>query len=239
VLFRGRPTKPPPPLGNGAWSHRRCARTSARAGPAAWRVDSGERPDDDGRDSSQLLDPHRQTSDPAATKETPPPPPRCGRRRLGSDARSVQRDAVGAGTPSWRQMPRAVGGLISLWRGTVVRWPVAVLRQTSWLAAWRARGATVGAKVAFEIALLHAAISTDSTRAHPVAGMESPRSRRSWSTSSIASRTMTRASSSPSPCVCTSGSSGTCAYTQPSPACSKTTLKVSAHTSRTVALLWT
>src|SRR5271154_6560072 len=99
--------------------------------------------------------------------------------------------------------------------------------------------ATVGAEMAFEIALLHAAISTDSTRAHPVAGMESPRSRRSSSTSSIASRTMTRASSSPSPCVCTSGSSGTCAYTQPSPASSKTTLKVSTLTSRTVALLWT
>jgi hypothetical protein len=29
-------------------------------------------------------------------------------------------------------MPRAVGGLISVWRGTVVRWPVAVLRQISW-----------------------------------------------------------------------------------------------------------
>jgi hypothetical protein len=32
----------------------------------------------------------------------------------GLDSVGVQRDPVGAGTPSWRQMPRAVGGLISV-----------------------------------------------------------------------------------------------------------------------------
>ncbi len=69
--------------------------------------------------------------------------------------------------------------------------------------------AAVFFEMAFELALLHAAISTASTSAHPVAGIGSPRERRSASTSSIASRTIARASSSPSPCVWTSGSSGT------------------------------
>ena len=43
----------------------------------------------------------------------------------GVPARSIRdhRAPMGGGTPSWRQMPRTVGSLISLWRGTVVRWP--------------------------------------------------------------------------------------------------------------------
>jgi hypothetical protein len=71
--------------------------------------------------------------------------------------------------------------------------------------------ATMVREMALEVALLQAAISTDSTSAHPVSGISSPRPRRSSSTSTIASRTIRRASSRDSPCVWTSGSSGTCA----------------------------
>jgi hypothetical protein len=69
--------------------------------------------------------------------------------------------------------------------------------------------AAVIGEVPLEPALLHAAISTDSTSAQPVGGIASPRFRRSSSTSAIASLTISRAWSSVSPCVWTSGSSGT------------------------------
>src|SRR6185312_8524432 len=69
--------------------------------------------------------------------------------------------------------------------------PLAVGRVLPQLVAGRlsSKSAAVLREVAFEVALLHAAISTGSTSAHPVAGIGSPRSRRSSSTSSMASRT--------------------------------------------------
>ena len=48
-------------------------------------------------------------------------------------------------------------------------------------------------EVALELALLQAAISTDSTSAQPVGGIASPRVRRSSRTSAIASLTISRA----------------------------------------------
>jgi hypothetical protein len=44
---------------------------------------------------------------------------------------------MGSGIPSCLQIPRAVGGLISRWRGTVVRWPDEVFSQNSCPAACR------------------------------------------------------------------------------------------------------
>jgi hypothetical protein len=59
-------------------------------------------------------------------------------RCSSNEPRLAHRDRSGAGTPSWRQIPSAVAGLISRWRGTVVRWLVARFSQSSCLAAWRA-----------------------------------------------------------------------------------------------------
>lgn len=59
----------------------------------------------------------------------------------------------------------------------------------------------VSGEVPLELALLHAAISTDSTNAHPLGGIASPRASRSSRTRPIASRTISRAWSSDFPWV--------------------------------------
>lgn len=92
----------------------------------------------------------------------------------------------GGGMPSWRQIPRAVGILISRWRGIVVRWPVAGVLPQLVLRGLASEAAAVISEVPLELALLHAAISTDSTSAQPVGGIASPRIRRSSRTSVIA-----------------------------------------------------
>lgn len=53
--------------------------------------------------------------------------------------------------------------------------------------------ATAISEMPLELAVLHAAISTDSTRAQPVGGIASPRAWRSSRTSAIASLTISRA----------------------------------------------
>lgn len=140
------------------------------------------------------------------TLRVPTPAPEAAADTLEPAAR--QRGPLGIGTPSCRQIPRAVAVLIARWRGTTVRSPVAAFSHSScWLPAARARSRErSGAARAHT--LLHAAISTGSTSAQPVCGIVSPRTRRSLSTSAIASLTIARAASRLSPCVWTAGSQG-------------------------------
>jgi hypothetical protein len=68
-----------------------------------------------------------------ARAAVPPQPLTCsaGRRGMAPGWPRAQRKR-GAGTPSCRQIAQPVGILISLWRGSTARAPVAAFSQTAW-----------------------------------------------------------------------------------------------------------